>query len=935
MTTVLNMLAGNVNNNEPMTNMSYSKKGSTSLTQGEKFMKYQKKIKNNTKKKEGFTSDYSGFSSNSLTSETKNILNTTQQLTTPSTKNSYDQYTDEYKSALKNLEYQETGGTDAINDYYARINPKNPYLNTNIRFTNGAIAYVTNQGVVKVYPNEQIYQATAGINGCPSSTKVTQLNILWDGSYDSPNIIIPTKPPLITGTPMTQAQSCGHEGTNIYVNTVLSKNVKSTFHGCYADNANTPAMTYVGNAPPEPYSANLAVQNPNFDYPQIAGNSYQYITSDNAALNGATQVPGWNFLACLINNSTSWSFPMPYPYGAQAAVIQGPAMLGQIFNMTNIGTYTLTVYAVGRPSPYSANEISVWCAPYTDNVGLTNPQNYLSGSFTPNQSSWQPYTVSLNISSPGMWNIGFWGGGGAGGGGGNYVGGGGGYYASAIQNVNITVSGDTSGGGGGYYTTSMCQDYAMNNGYQYYAIQDANTAGVGYCAVSNNLIAATQYGESTTINAQNIIWSSNTQGQPGNSATLNNSGSLVVINTSASTVYSSPNSGSYPTNYVGCYADQSSRALPNAVTNGAVVSANGPYSYNSSVQSCQQAAQANNMSYFGLQNSTIEGEAVCFIGDNDPTQYGPATNCTQFDDGTLNGGAWSNAVYSTNPGNINYFLYLSDQGEMSICIGQNPTDNQGTIWAVSGGVQDANSTYAASNGLTGQNWIASGTSLAAGDFVGSPSGYCALIMQTTGNLEFINFQMGSNCATVNGSEVGNFNANAIYGLDQTGVLSDVGQVAYIDQDSNLYPYESSNVGFSNNYSKIDNFDSSGNNLPNSPILNSTVDQCKSICDSNEECYGFSIINGACYPKNNQMYPNTLLTINSNSTLYMRNQGPIIAPFGVQAGVSNINSTQYMNYVESGQSVSSSGNSINGSGGQFNLINPETSAPLQQAENLMS
>jgi len=52
------MFSGNVNNNESMTNLNYSKNGSTSLTQGEKFMKYQKKIKNKTKTKEGFTSEY-------------------------------------------------------------------------------------------------------------------------------------------------------------------------------------------------------------------------------------------------------------------------------------------------------------------------------------------------------------------------------------------------------------------------------------------------------------------------------------------------------------------------------------------------------------------------------------------------------------------------------------------------------------------------------------------------------------------------------------------------------------------------------------------------------------------------------------------------------------------------------------------------------------
>jgi hypothetical protein len=923
------MFSGNINNIEQMKNINYSKKSSTSLTQGEKFMKYQKKIKHKTKTMEGFTSDYSGFSSKSLTAETKKILDKSKLLTNAKAETAFSEYENQYNSALGNLEFQETGGSLAINDYYARINPKNPYLNTNIAFTDGTIAYVTNQGVVKMYPSSEIFIATAGMNGCPSSKNITQLKFPWVAEYNSPGITIPTKPPLITGTPMTQGQSCGHEGTNVYVNTILNPNVKTKFQGCYADNAETPAMTYVGPAPPEPFNFTAPLQNPNFDYPQIPGNTYEYIVPDSydellEPNSTAITVPGWFFQAVLANNSEAWGFPMPYPYGNQAAVIQNVQSISQMVNMPSIGTYTLTVYAVGRPSPNYANEIAFFCG-----AGYVEPQSAVQGAFTPGQTSWEQFSFSLDITSTGMWSFGFFGLGDGGGGGGQY-------YATAIQNISIVDSGVTSGGGGGYYTADMCKEYAIYNGYQYYAIQDANSSGVGYCAVSNDLISATQYGKSLAPTAQVDAWSSNTSGQPGNTATLNISGSLVVMNSSGTTVYSTPNNSNYPANYLGCYADDSSRTFSNALSNGQVYAADANnYSWNYSVQTCQQAAQANNMSYFGLQDSTIEGEAVCFIGNTNGTQLGPATNCTQFSDGTVNGGSWSNAVYLTSPGNVNYFLSVSDQGVLGIYLGQNPNDNQGTIWSFSITPQDANPNYVASNGISGQNWIATGTTLAPGDFVGSPSGYCALIMQTDGNLTFTIFRMASNCATINGSEVGNLGANAIYALDETGDINGLGQVAYIDQNSTLYPYDSNNVAPLNTYTKIDNFDSSGNNLPNSPIANSTVEQCQAVCDSNDECYGFSIINGSCYPKNNQMYPNTPLTINTNSTLYMRNQSPMVAPFGVQPTATNINSNQYKNYAQNGETVSNSGASINGSGGQFNLINPAKSPALQKAEKNMN
>ena len=43
----------------------------------------------------------------------------------------------------------------------------------------------------------------------------------------------------------------------------------------------------------------------------------------------------------------------------------------------------------------------------------------------------------------------------------------------------------------------------------------------------------------------------------------------------------------------------------------------------------------------------------------------------------------------------------------------------------------------------------------------------------------------------------------------------------------------------------------------------------------------------------------------------------------------------MNYLDTGVNVTNSGDPVNGSGGQFNLINPETSPSLQQAENVMA
>jgi hypothetical protein len=81
-----------------------------------------------------------------------------------------------------------------------------------------------------------------------------------------------------------------------------------------------------------------------------------------------------------------------------------------------------------------------------------------------------------------------------------------------------------------------------------------------------------------------------------------------------------------------------------------------------------------------------------------------------------------------------------------------------------------------------------------------------------------------------------------------------------------------------------------------------------------------------------MYPAGQLASNPNATLYIRNQVPMVPPFGIAPNVNNINSSQFSNYVTNGETLSNDGSSINGRGGQFNLINPSTNPELNQLNN---
>ena len=385
------------------------------LTQGERFKNYQKKVKKNLIKNAEQLSGKEGFGGinlsqlnlnpNGLTQQSEQIIKnnnySSQQQTISNLQQQYQNTLTQYENLVAEISGSVTG-------YVNRVNPANPYLGKNVSFTTGQICYVTQQGVVKWYPNPDIYNSSAGLNGCPASSQVVQISLPWLPEYNSQGATIPTNPPLISGTPMTAGQSCGSEGVNVYVDHILNKpNV--AYEGCYADNASSPLMTFIGGAPAPP-SGNL--QNGSFDQPQIASNSHQYISSNST-------VPGWDFYAVLINNSSAWGYPMPYPAGNQALCIQATQICGQWIQLSS-ETYTLSFSACGRPGYSGANTINVYC-------GQTgNPQSMPTiYTFTPPTTAWQQYTTTFNISTSGNYAFGFYG----------TINNG--YNSTAIQNVQI------------------------------------------------------------------------------------------------------------------------------------------------------------------------------------------------------------------------------------------------------------------------------------------------------------------------------------------------------------------------------------------------------------------------------------------------------------------------------------------------------------------
>ncbi len=109
---------------------------------------------------------------------------------------------------------------------------KNEMLGKNIMFQNNVLGYVTKQGVFRKYPNRDVFDVISGNYGCPK--EIINVNIPWTNEYIDGSMI-PLNPPLLVGRDMKEGESCGFEGSNVYVSS-LNLQPSSKYVGCYTNN---------------------------------------------------------------------------------------------------------------------------------------------------------------------------------------------------------------------------------------------------------------------------------------------------------------------------------------------------------------------------------------------------------------------------------------------------------------------------------------------------------------------------------------------------------------------------------------------------------------------------------------------------------------------------------------------------------------------------
>jgi hypothetical protein len=898
-----------------------------SLNQGKQFNTYQTKIKRHitktdksnkrSNKREGFVSlqeqeqivrpSYDGYSP---------VLKNMQQ-TTSLTNNANQRDLDELGQLQRkydDLIQQYTNIQKKIGDSSLstinRLGSNNPYLGKNIRFANGAICYVTNQGIAKPYPNMDVYNNTVGKNGCPPKGYI-QLELSWTSEYIK-GATIPTNPQLIVGDNMKMGESCGAEGSNVYASKLIN-NPSSSYIGCYNDK---PPSTNINVVPVMNSSNNVN----GF----ISGASSVYL-GNNAS------VGSW--AAFDQNPNTLWHSEVSSStnYNASTGVYEGSNSV----NITNIGQVAGEFLQINMPgvNTSSAQNITInqySIAPRLDLITTRSPNSWYVIGWKDNQ--WyqvdrqqnQMFTNGspkvYNVSSPGSYSA---------------------YillvdkvgnddqttnrYCVQVAEWNLFMNSDSTFSNDkramifnpdviSYTSFDKCQEYAVDNGYNYFGLQDVQPDGTAACLVSNDIARTKIYGDASIQTTSIPIWSSNTAGSGATGCYVNSDGRVIINDPTGKIIWTSPNSPSdcwwsgyvNPDSITGSYGG-------NCVGKPLNVDCGNPnpnQSYGTDGISGNLNTILKNKATSSLNNWQNPQVNWSFNPMSEWTGGDPALCCAKlvdysyqcgggpFKTGQISGGSNINFDCSNEVKNCSFFLTLQSDGNLCLYRGSEPSDNKGGIWcAMTNGKQKSpNPDWVASKGKFGRNYLKLNESLGAGEWIGSEDGSLMLIMQTDGNLVLYTSEIKAGCKVMNDKTYGGGWVNAVYQLNGAGNKSTLGKIGYVDSESKLREYPDSMVGFTNDYQIYQNTDSAGNDMTS--LVTSDQNGCQTACNNNPDCaaYVYQGSSQTCWLKNRSAYPKGQKQPNNTTILGVRQPG-LKGSTTCSNKIINIDTVQYDSYIK--------------------------------------
>ncbi len=443
-------------------------------------------------------------------------------------------------------------------------------------------------------------------------------------------------------------------------------------------------------------------------------------------------------------------------------------------------------------------------------------------------------------------------------------------------------------------TFDECQDIAQRGSYKYFGLQDYSN-GKAKCYGSNSLDNAKKYGDASKIYEDTVILSLG-DGK-ANSAKMDIDGKLKVYDSAGNVI-----AGNKHGQYVIFYEGSGYTGKETWVTVG---SYGEMYKANLSNNSIRSIKVPKGLSVILYMQNYYKSTSVTLGPGDYPNLNTLKETTAKFDKATS-----SMKIFATD----GYFLDLANNGNVCIYAGKKDvyTTYQGVWCSNTNGkaVGTGNPLRVASKGKYGRNYLKQGEVLNKGEWIGSLSGTAYLMLTNDGYLKLITpGNTYSKC--IKGADnklYGKVNeANAIYSNENMGDPSLIGKIGFIDSNSMLSEYPSSMTGkLGSTYLMYGNSNSDGNTIKT--ITNTTVNNCKTKCNQDDNCGGFVFNKNTnnCNLKSTKTFPVDKRKFSSGVDMYVRNR-IISNDETCNKNINYIDSNQWKNYVKSGKMMTSTTN----------------------------
>ena len=500
-----------------------------------------------------------------------------------------------------------------------------------------------------------------------------------------------------------------------------------------------------------------------------------------------------------------------------------------------------------------------------------------------------------------------------------------------------------------------CKLYAMNRGYKYFGLVNANTATQKVtCVVGNDKAKITSKGLGYVFN-EKILFTTSSAGSL--SALLTNEGQIVLLSATNGTgkvgarIPSSPAKNcqqggtirldnatyggncnaytntisnrecSWPEKLFGRRFCLRWKNVISYVPRFSVVAGNNVKSKLNDLLKAGTSKAEYSPTTTIVSDYVDKGLSLFTTGVNNSIFGDPAPGCGKNFIGNYYCGASSRELNANENGSITmdcndvisscqFFLILQDDGNMCIYRGTSPNNKRELIWqSGTAGKQfkRGNPKSIARLGKYGRNYIRVGEYLNATEWIGSTNGAMKLMMNPNGSIVLYTTEAYDSWITLNNGKIASINADftAVYEVSKVGIPGNLGKMGYIDDAGILSEYPDKMIGAGSGYTPFKSINSPLGDLSGMPLINKTPESCQTECDNNVKCFGYVYdrTNSICRLKDKSVLQNDKYnTIHTD--LYLRNTKVIGANSSCEIPVVNTDSTTWNKYQKSGKSMTS-------------------------------